>query len=186
MNTGSMVSNTEDKESKDIKEEAATEESHDASHKKRNYKKELEELQNEYLAIKDHLLRLAAEFDNYRKRSEREMSGLIRSAKADLIARLLPVLDDLDRSIVTAAGNEQPSPLLEGIKLIQKSFIKTLQEQGLKQIDSVGQPFDPEKHEALMVIGVDGKEPNLVVEEHVKGYEFNDRVIRHAKVVVSK
>ncbi len=165
----------------------ANQEEHEATlHKKRNYKKELEDLQKEYQSLKDQLLRLAAEFDNYRKRVERDMNGLIRSANADLVVSLLPIIDDLERSINAANGNQNASPLLEGIKLIQKNFLKTLQDQGLKPIESVGQPFDPEKHDALLQMPVDGKEPNIVIEEHVKGYEFKDRVIRHAKVIVSK
>jgi len=185
-----MVTNTDETIGQDTQQEAAAdkvqEERAEISHKKRNYKKELEDLEKEHQALKDQLLRLAAEFDNYRKRVDRDMSNLIRSANADLVTSLLPILDDLDRSIAAANGVQETSPLLEGIKLIQKSFLKTLQDQGLKYIESIGQPFDPEKHDALLQMPVDGKESNVVIEEHVKGYEFKDRVIRHAKVIVSK
>ena len=171
---------------KNVAADNIPEEHEETSHKKRNYKKEFEELEKEYQALKDQLLRLAAEFDNYRKRVERDMNGLVRSANAELVTSLLPIMDDLDRFIAAANADQEAPPLLEGIKLIQRNFLKILQDQGLKYIESIGQPFDPEKHDALLQMPVEDKEPNLVVEEHVKGYEFKDRVIRHAKVIVSK
>ena len=154
--------------------------------KRRNYKKELEQAQIELTELKGRLLRVAAEFDNYRKRVDREMSQIRMNAKAELIAQLLPILDDLERSIAAAENNGDAASLLQGIKLVHKSFVKTLQYQGVKPIKSVGEPFDPEKHDALMQKEVKGQKPDIVVEEHLKGYEFNDKVIRHAKVIVSK
>lgn len=154
--------------------------------KRRNYKKELEQALAENKDLKQKFLRIAAEFDNYRKRIDREMIVLRESAKADLVSQLLPVLDDLERSI--EAGNEKhdADSLLEGIKLVQKNFLRILQGEGLKPMESVGKPFDPEKHDALLQIEAKGKDSEIVVEEHVKGYEFKDRVLRHAKVIVSK
>jgi len=154
--------------------------------KRRNYKKELEQATAENKDLKEKFLRIAAEFDNYRKRVDREMIVLRESAKAELVSQLLPVLDDLERSIDAGSKNHDANSLLEGIKLVQKSFLRTLQNEGLKPMNSVGEPFDPEKHEALLQIEAKDKDPEIVVEEHLKGYEFKDRVIRHAKVIVSK
>ena len=144
------------------------------------------ELILENMKMRELLLRRAAEFDNYRKRSEREISSIIQKANADLVLALLPVLDDLERILTAGPAVAEAGPLLEGIKLVHKNFSKVLQDAGLTAMAAVDQPFDPEKHDALLHVPVAGKEPNLVVEEHKKGYEFRDRVIRHAQVIVSK
>ncbi len=154
--------------------------------KRRNYKKELEQATAENKDLKEKFLRIAAEFDNYRKRIDREMIVLRESAKADLVSQLLPVLDDLERSIDAGSKKRGAKSLLEGISLVQKNFLHILQDEGLKSMDSVGKPFDPEKHEALLQIEAKDKDHEIVVEEHLKGYEFKGRVIRHAKVIVSK
>jgi len=154
--------------------------------KRRNYKKELENAIKENKALKEQLLRVAAEFDNYRKRSEREKTNLIEFANMEIITSLLPILDDFSRSIEMNMEKGDKNTLLEGIKLVHKSFLKILQDQGLKIMDSEGHKFNPEKHDALLHIKMDGKESDTIIEEHVKGYIFKDRVIRHAKVVVAK
>jgi molecular chaperone GrpE len=152
--------------------------------KKHSYKKELEKTLQEKEELKDKLLRLAAEFDNFRKRTEREFALVRENAKADVISAVLTVLDDLDRSL--EAGEQDPESVLDGLKIIQKSFLKSLESHGLKVMESVGEPFDPEKHDALLQVESDELDPDHVVDEHVKGYKLNDRVLRHAKVVVSK
>ncbi len=146
----------------------------------------LAELILENLRMKEQLLRRAAEFDNYRKRSERDIGNIIQNANADLVLSLLPVLDDMERILAAGQSAPEAGSLLEGINLAYKNFLKTLQDAGLSAMISVNLPFDPEKHDALLHLPVAGKEPNLVVEEHKKGYEFRGRVIRHAQVIVSK
>ncbi len=154
--------------------------------KRRNYKKELENAVKENKELKEQLLRIAAEFDNYRKRTEREKTNLIEFANVELLTRLLPVLDDFSRSIEMNIDKGDKETLLEGIKLVHKSFLKILQDQGLKPMECEGQKFNPENHDALLQIEMDGMEPDTIIEEHVKGYILKDRVIRHAKVVVAK
>ena len=154
--------------------------------KRRNYKKELEIALKDNKELKEQLLRIAAEFDNYRKRSDREKTSLIEFASADLITSLLPVLDDFTRSLDVNIQKGDKDTLLEGIKLVHKSFLKILQDQGLKAMDCEGQKFNPEIHDALLQIEMKGKESDTIIEEHVKGYVYKDRVIRHAKVVVAK
>ena len=145
----------------------------------------IEELLKENTDLKDQLLRFAAEFDNFRKRVERENRNLVDNTAADIISRLLPVLDDLERSIQATEAKEDENPLLEGVKLVHKNFVKTLADMGLEPMESVGKEFDPDKHDAMMQMKVEGMEPHLVVDEHVRGYLFRDRVLRHAKVIVS-
>ena len=132
------------------------------------------------------MLRVAAEFDNYCKRVANERLEWMQQAQTTLIESVLPVLDDLER--IESANDEQKDyeTLHDGILLILKSFRKILSDYGLVEMKTVGEPFDPEKHDALLQIETKDKEPDVVVEQHLKGYEFKDKVIRHAKVIVSK
>jgi molecular chaperone GrpE len=155
------------------------------SRKRRNYKKELQAAVAEKEDLRDKLLRTAADFDNYRKRAQQEKLELYESANADLIRRLLPVLDDLDR--FADAGNAgADDPLSQGVGLIRKNLAKILQDTGLQEMATKGALFDPSKHDALMLVDADGVEPHTIVEEHQKGYEFKNKILRHAKVIVSK
>jgi len=154
--------------------------------KRRNYKKELGEANYTIDSIKDQLLRKVAEFDNYRKRTEKDFAELFKNANAKLITDLLPVLDDYDRSLAADVKNDNYESLHEGFELIYKKLFNVLKSYGLRPIEALDKEFDPEKHEALMQTEVKGKKSHIVVEEYLKGYELNGRVIRHAKVVVSK
>lgn len=136
--------------------------------------------------LKDRLLRLAAEFDNYRKRSEREMQNYTTFANTDLMVRLLPALDELDRVVAAAQNNSDPQAIVESVGLLHKIMLKAFQDGGLQPMATVGEEFDPEFHDALLHIEVPGTEPNKVVEDHKKGYLFKGKVLRHAQVVVSK
>ena len=153
---------------------------------RKNYKKEVEIITSENLVLKDQLKRIAAEFDNYKKRIERDRIQLIDNANADLVKALLIVLDDLERSIEISEKNKDYETFIDGIQLVYKNFLKILENQGLKSMQSVGTPFDPEKHEALLQIDSKDKDSNIVIDEHIKGYSFKEKVLRHAKVVVSK
>jgi len=153
--------------------------------KRRNYKKELQKALEELAELKDQLLRTAAEFDNFRKRTQNEKRELISHANADFVAELLPVLDDFDRFFQLGKISDA-DVMRDGIDMIHKKLQKVLSDRGLSGMESVGQSFDPEKHEALMQVEAKGVESDVVIEEHEKGYEFNGRVLRHAKVIVSK
>ena len=154
--------------------------------KRRNYKKELELVRDELANVKDQLLRKAAEFDNYRRRTEQEFSSLINNANSDLITDLLPVLDDLERSLGSKDKVTDVESFAQGVELIYQKFLKILESRGLKPIEAVGKEFDTEEHEALMAVENDGHKSNHVVQEHLKGYKLNDKVLRHSQVVVSK
>lgn len=151
-----------------------------------HYKKLLEKALAENNQLRDQLLRLAAEFENYRKRNERNRSFEIENAHVGLILSLLPVLDDLGRSIVMGDEKKDFNSFLEGVKLVEKNFMKILRDKGLEPMESVGQHFDPNQHEALLQVEIKDQESGVIVDEHVKGYLYKDRVIRHAKVVVNK
>jgi molecular chaperone GrpE len=149
-------------------------------------KDELLQVKTERDELKDQLLRKAAEFENYRRRTENEFSQVVANANADLIAELLPILDDLDRSVNSSAESLSLDDLRKGIDLIHKNLVKVLDRRGLQAIEAVGQPFDPEKHEALMQMEDKDKPEGCVLDEHLKGYMLNERVLRHSQVLVNK
>jgi len=151
-------------------------------------KKKVEALEAEKNELNDRFLRKVAEFDNYKKRTETEYSQLIKNASADLITDLLPVLDDLERSLASVKDKDKADNFEhfhEGVELIYKNLSKVLEKRGVKPIESIGQKFDPEKHDALMQMESD-QPSDTIIEEHLKGYEMNDKVLRHSQVLVSK
>jgi molecular chaperone GrpE len=150
---------------------------------------EIQRLKLQLDEYKDLFLRKAAEFENFKKRKQQEYASLIITATEALIIELLPVLDDLDRLLENAAAKDNNSnnseSLQRGALLIRDKIMDLLQGRGLKAIESVGTPFDPELHEALMQEQNSGREPGIVLKEFTRGYRLGDKVIRHAQVVVS-
>ena len=134
--------------------------------------------------ISDKNIRLLAEFDNYKRRTQEERGNLLKYGGEGLAKAILPILDDLHRTL-EADGKTKARTILEGVELIMSKLDKTLEEQGIVVFDSVGQDFDPELHEALMSEKSD-KGDNVILKEFEKGYKYDDKILRHAKVVVSK
>ncbi|HHU89801.1 MAG TPA: nucleotide exchange factor GrpE [Clostridiaceae bacterium] len=129
--------------------------------------------------------RLAAEYDNFRKRTQKEKERIYIDALADVVGKLLPVVDNLERA-VTAAEQDESKGLQEGINLIYKQTLDALDKLGVKPIETVGKCFDPEIHDAVMHIEDDSLECNIIVEEFQKGYIYKDEVvIRHSVVKVA-
>ena len=143
---------------------------------------EVAALQAERDELFDRLQRLAAEFDNYRKRSAREQASLIQRANERLVKELLPVLDDLGRALEAAAEHEE-AKLEEGVRLVHRSLAELLAKEGLAEIETDGK-FDPHVHEALLSQPSDAEEGS-VIEVVQKGYKLGDRVLRPARVVVA-
>ena len=134
--------------------------------------------------ISDKNIRLFAEFDNYKRRTQEERSNLLKYGGEGLAKALLPISDDLHRTLETDRKTKSRT-ILEGVELIMSKLDKTLEEQGIVVFDAIGQDFDPELHEALMSEKSD-KGDNVILKELEKGYRYNDKILRHAKVVVSK
>ena len=144
------------------------------------------QFENEILEYKDKLLRKAAEFENYKRRTENEQLNLLKYAAESFIIKILPIVDDFERSLLHLDNAKDVDSIKQGIKLVYDKLIKTLNDQGVTKIDSVGKPLDVHFHEALMQRKADGVKPHTVLDEVEKGYLYKDRVIRHAKVVVSE
>jgi molecular chaperone GrpE len=144
------------------------------------------QLENEVLKWKDQYLRKAAEFENYKRRAEVEQLNLIKYSAESFIIKLLPIVDDFERSLKHMEDSNEDDSIKKGIQLIYDKLMKTLEEQGVKKMDSVGKPFNVEYHHALMQRKVEGTPPHTVLEEIETGYMYKDRVIRHAKVIVNE
>jgi molecular chaperone GrpE len=148
-------------------------------------KKRIEELEKQLNDSKDQFIRKVAEFENYKRRTENEFSNLIKTANEYLIVDLLPVLDDFERSFDHAKDKPDFDSFYKGIELIYAKFAKTLEQKGVKPIESLDKPFDVNFHEAIMVMPKKDVSPQTVIQEILKGYLLNDKVIRHTKVIVS-
>ena len=143
------------------------------------------ELEKQSAQLRDQLLRKAAEFDNYKRRTENDFASLTKFAAENIITQLVPVLDDFNRSLKSIKEKAENDSLYKGIELIYAKFLKVLEAQGLKTMDVVGKEFNVDVHDALMQMPRADVPPHTVLEEVEKGYLLFDKVIRHAKVVVS-
>jgi molecular chaperone GrpE len=149
-------------------------------------KKKLEEKEKEAKEHYERLLRVAADFDNYKKRATKEKEEWTKFANEDLIKAILPFVDNLERAVNHAEKVEDTGVLIEGVRLTIQQLLQALNKFGLSTFESLGKPFDPARHEAILLVPTDQHEPNQVVEEFQKGYLLNDRLIRPATVSVSK
>ncbi|MEJ2901780.1 nucleotide exchange factor GrpE [Pedobacter panaciterrae] len=144
-----------------------------------------EKLQQENAALNDKYLRLFAEFDNFKRRTQKERSELLQTAGKDVIVSLLPVLDDFDRATKAIETATDINPIREGVALVHSKLKSILAQKGLKEMESINNVFDTDNHEAITKIPAPNEElKGKVIDELEKGYTLNDKVIRFAKVVV--
>ncbi len=139
-------------------------------------------LASEYL---DHLQRLQAEFDNYKKRVDRENKELIEYASAELVSELIDIMENLERGVVSAKGSDDIDSIVKGMEMVSTQLMDILGSRGLKPIEAVGKKFDPHYHEAMMMTPTDEYPYNTVIEEFQQGYMIKNKVIRYSKVRVS-
>lgn len=149
-------------------------------------RKELQEAKGEAEQLRDRWMRAVAELENFKKRSARDREELLRQAQERVMREFLPVLDNLQRALAHANNTEGTEGLLEGIQMIERQFISALERLGVTPMEVLHQAFDPGKHEAMMQVESEEHEPNTVVQELEKGYLWQDRLLRPAKVAVSK
>ncbi|HEX6272718.1 MAG TPA: nucleotide exchange factor GrpE [Polyangiaceae bacterium] len=146
----------------------------------------LEAAKSEAQKNRDQLLRVAADFDNYKKRARRELGDAVKVAREDLLRELLPVFDNLERASAHAGSATDTKALADGISMVQRQFLDVLGKLGIERIVSVGQPFDPAVHEAVQHLETDEFPPGAVATELQAGYRLGERVLRPAMVVVAK
>jgi len=148
---------------------------------------ELEKAKAELEEVKDKFLRKVAEFDNYKRRSAKERIELIQTAGRDVIVDMLDVLDDCDRAQKQMDNTDDPGVIKEGVMLVFNKLRNTLQVKGLKAMETIHKDFDPDLHDAITEIAAPSEElKGKILDEVMKGYYLNDKIIRHAKVVVGK
>ncbi len=135
--------------------------------------------------LQDRVKRQMAEFDNFRKRTEKEKSAMFEMGASDIIKKLLPIVDNFERGFKSITDEEKETAFAKGMDMVYKQTVKMLEDAGVKAIDAVGKEFDPEFHNAVMHVDDDSVDDNIIVEEFEKGYTYKDSVIRHSMVKVA-
>ena len=135
--------------------------------------------------LNDRLRRTMAEFDNFRKRTEKEKSAMYEIGAKSIVGRILPVIDNFERGLSAPPADESAKAFVDGMDMIYKQLLKTLEESGVKAIEAVGQEFDPNFHNAVMHVEDESVGENVIVEEFQKGYLYRDSVVRHSMVKVA-
>lgn len=148
--------------------------------------KQIQELQAEVADLNNRLLRVQADYDNFRRRTRQEMEAAAKYRAQSLIEELIPAIDNFDRALSVQVESDDARSLLQGMEMVYRQLNEALKKEGLEVIEAVGQNFDPHFHQAVMQVESDEFEPNQVVEEFQKGYKLKDRVIRPAMVKVSQ
>ncbi|OYD14182.1 nucleotide exchange factor GrpE [candidate division WOR-3 bacterium JGI_Cruoil_03_51_56] len=149
-------------------------------------KEKVGKLEQECAEYKDHYLRAAADFENYRRRVQREFELVRQTVTEGLLTELLPVLDNFDRAIAAGCNDASNETLRKGVELIHRQLKDVLAHYGLEEFSCMGEEFDPRRAEATSFVNTDGHEADVVVEEHYKGYTCYGKVIRPARVVVAR
>ena len=180
------VSKEEDSKEETSEGTEEKEESEDSSGKKLFGKKNKKDKKDEKIEeLTDKLTRQMAEFDNFRKRTEKEKSQMYEIGAKDIIEKILPVVDNFERGIAAVPEEEKSNPFAEGMEKIYKQLMTTLEEIGVKPIEAVGQEFDPDFHNAVMHVEDEEVGENIITEEFQKGYLYRDSVVRHSMVKVA-
>ncbi len=180
-----MNEENEKKENNKDRQESEERPQNGASPEANDLTAKLAEAEKQVGQYKDLMYRKAAEFENYKKRAENDSASVVKFANEALIGELLPVLDDFERSLKAARTSKDFESLYRGIELIYQKLIRSLEKRGVKSFETVGKEFDVAYHDALLQLPREGVPPHTVLEEVEKGYTLHDKVIRHAKVVVS-
>ena len=176
----------EEEASKETEESQDTKDTESKEKKKFFAKKEKKDKKDEKIEeLTDRLTRQMAEFDNFRKRTEREKSQMYEIGAKDIIEKILPVIDNFERGLAAVPEESKEDPFVEGMEKIYKQIMTTLEGVGVKPIEAVGQEFNPDFHNAVMHVEDEEAGENIITEEFQKGYMYHDSVVRHSMVKVS-
>ena len=166
-------------------EETETEEENVSEKKGFFGKKKKDKKDTQIEDLTDKLRRQMAEFDNFRKRTEKEKSGMFEMGAKSVVEKLLPVVDNFERGLASVPEEQKEDPFVAGVDKVYKQLLTVFDELGVKPIEAVGQPFDPNFHNAVMHVEDDEQGENIVIEEFQKGYMYHDSVVRHSMVKVA-
>lgn len=176
----------EEEASKETEESQDTKDTESKEKKKFFVKKEKKDKKDEKIEeLTDRLTRQMAEFDNFRKRTEREKSQMYEIGAKDIIEKILPVIDNFERGLAAVPEESKEDPFVEGMEKIYKQIMTTLEGVGVKPIEAVGQEFNPDFHNAVMHVEDEEAGENIITEEFQKGYMYHDSVVRHSMVKVA-
>lgn len=192
-NTETEEEETEEKEAGEEKEEEVNEEAgdenkedvkEDGKDKKKIFKKKKDKKDEQIEALTDQVKRQMAEFDNFRKRTEKEKSSMYEMGAKSVVEKILPVIDNFERGLGTVPEDEADSPFTEGMRMIYKQLMTELDSIGVKPIEALGTEFNPDFHNAVMQVESEEYESGHVAQELQKGYMYRDSVVRHSMVAV--
>jgi molecular chaperone GrpE len=195
METEKVTGRTEEEGAAEVSEETMQEESTKEAvdesgeegtdePKKSLFGKKKSKLEEKVAELEDARMRQLAEFENFRKRSEKEKSQMFEVGAKSVIEKILPVLDNFERGLAGVGEEEKQAPFVEGMEMVYKQMLTSLDEMGVKPIEAVGKPFDPDYHNAVMTVEDEALESGTVAEELQKGYLYQDSVVRHSMVKV--
>ena len=176
---------SEEKEAKASETDKETEKSEDAGKKEKAPEKKKDPKDEKIDELNDKLRRSMAEFDNYRKRTDKEKSAMYEIGAKDVIEKILPIVDNFERGLNTIPEDAKGTAFAEGMEKIYKQFVKTLDDLGVKPIEAVGKPFDPNFHNAVMHVEDENLGENVVAAELQKGYTYKESIVRHSLVQVA-
>ena len=174
---------TKNNESEEVQDNTSEDSEDNSGEEKSKKKKDAKDIAIEEL--QDKVLRQMAEFDNFRKRTEKEKSSMFEMGATDIIKKLLPIVDNFERGFKSVSEEEMEVPFVKGMDMIYKQMIKMLEDAGVKAIEAVGTEFNPDYYNAVMHIEDDSVGENIIVEEFEKGYTYRETVIRHSMVKVA-
>ncbi len=182
------ASTEKSKEPKEEKPEEKNGEHEEKGHKKKKDKadKKTEELKEQIDQLQDKCMRQMAEFENFRKRSEKEKSAMFETGAKSVIEKILPVVDNFERGLATIPEEEKGSPFADGMNMIYRQLMTELDNMGVKPIEAVGQEFNPDLHNAVMQVESQEFESGVIAQELQKGYTYHDSVVRHSMVAVAQ
>lgn len=179
----------EDAEVAEVKETSSEEKSEEQEEGKlkrfgKKKDKAIEKLEEKLAELEDKRVRQLAEFENFRKRSEKEKSQMFETGAKTVVEKILPVIDNFERGLAGIPEEEKEAPFVQGVELVYKQLVTALSELGVKPIEAVGNEFNPDFHNAVMAVDDDSLESGTVAEEMQKGYMYKESVVRHSMVKV--
>ncbi|RDY89300.1 nucleotide exchange factor GrpE [Bacillus amyloliquefaciens] len=185
--TAEQVEAAEQEEMTEQAEQAASEEQHEeTAGQEEDLQHQIDELQGLLDEKENKLLRVQADFENYKRRSRLEMEAAQKYRSQNVVTEILPALDNFERALQVEAESEQTKSLLQGMEMVRHQLMDALEKEGVEAIEAVGQEFDPNLHQAVMQVEDENFGSNIVIEELQKGYKLKDRVIRPSMVKVNQ